>query len=79
MSKCICQGCGCSWKGTRGDVRLAPNPFNPEDTITGCPDCDCINTIVEACDVSGCWESITCGTPTMNGFLHTCSKHRPRD
>ena len=68
----------CGWTGLEKDVLSAPNPFDPEDDLTGCPECKGVNTIVPACDEPGCWEEVTCGAPTPSGYRQTCGKHRPK-
>lgn len=57
----------------------AANPFDPKDTIAGCPHCKSINTLEEACDEPGCWRPSTCGIPTSGGYRRTCSEHMPKE
>lgn len=33
--------------------------------------------IVGLCDEPGCYDTISCGTPTSEGYRSTCSKHIP--
>ena len=75
--KIVCEECG--WCGPWGARLVAPNPFNPSTTIYGCPVCKGIDGRYVACDEDGCWEPVTCGTPTPEGYRSTCSKHRPVD
>ena len=53
----------------------APNPFNAEDTITGCPACKSCDGFDEICDETGCNQQAQCGFPTGNGYRRTCGKH----
>ena len=59
-------------------VLSAPNPFDPTHTISGCPVCLSVSSLVKACDEFGCEEVTTCGTPTPGGYRRTCGKHAPR-
>lgn len=65
----------CDWKGTRKEVLKAESPFDPMDTIEGCPVCKSVHTMIEACDVDGCFKQTSCGFPTDNGYMRTCGKH----
>jgi hypothetical protein len=67
----------CEWCGTTEAVLLAENPFAEWETITGCPECKSIDRFIPACDRDGCWSEVTCGTPTKDGYRHTCSEHKP--
>ncbi len=70
----------CKWQGTVSQVLTAPNPFaTPGETIQGCPDCKTPECFRMACDVPGCWQLVSCGTPTKAGYRHTCSTHRPKE
>jgi len=73
--KAICEECG--WHGADTEVLQAPNPFNPEEQISGCPHCHSVETLVRACDEPGCWEPAACGTPVLNEYRYTCRRHRP--
>lgn len=75
----LCGEYRCNWRGTDAEVLHAPNPFDPEDEISGCPKCKEINSIYRACDEPGCWDRVSCGTTTPNGYRQTCGKHRPRE
>lgn len=50
--KYVCTERRCGWRGEH--YLSVPNPFEPADTVTGCPGCKSIDTIVNACDVPGC-------------------------
>ena len=58
-------------------LRTAPNPFDPRDTLTGCPACGAVNATVRTCDEPGCWQPADSGFPTPDGYRSTCSKHIP--
>lgn len=68
----------CSWCGPDTNALTAPNPFDKDDTLYGCPGCKDVNTLQEACDEPDCWEFSSCGTPTPNGYRRTCGKHMPK-
>lgn len=59
------------------DYLRASNPFNPEDTVIGCPECLAANTLTAVCDEEGCKREPSCGTPTPEGYRRTCSEHQP--
>lgn len=67
----------CHWKGKLTELLQAKNPFDSEYTITGCPECKSVDSTSIVCDEPGCWENISCGTPTKNGYRSTCHKHAP--
>lgn len=74
--KRFCQN--CDWHGLVSEVLRAPNPFDIEETMPGCPKCKTPNRIAMACEHDGCWEGITCGTPLEDGrYALTCGKHAP--
>ena len=66
----------CDWVGTDGDLLSAPDPFNEGCLIYACPTCH-LMTISRACDVDGCKFLASCGEPTENGYVFTCSRHAP--
>lgn len=76
--KVICNGRKCNWKGLEKDILTVPNPFEPRDTINGCPSCKNVDTIIYACDEPGCWEAVACGTSTPQGYRSTCGEHQPK-
>jgi hypothetical protein len=72
-TKWKCQSCDfCADSKT---FLTAESPFDPLETIYGCPDCRMTNTIEVACDYSGCKEQSTCGTPSPDGYLRLCGRH----
>lgn len=73
--KVVCTERRCGWHGTNDEMLVSPNPFEPDDTIIGCPSCKGVDTLVVACDVEGCWKESTCGFPTPEGYRRTCGVH----
>ena len=71
--KCICQS--CDWQGLVSDLLVAKSPFDPEETINGCPKCKAIDDAFIACDEPGCWREATCGWPSETGYRQTCGEH----
>lgn len=67
----------CDWKGRRTELLTAENPFESNCPIFGCPQCHGIDCCRPVCDEPACWEVVTCGTPTSEGYRLTCSKHHP--
>lgn len=78
MAKLACTE--CEWHGEDTEVLRAPNPFADDDDeeMFGCPNCRSPDSMTVACDEPGCWEKVTCGTPTPAGYRSTCGEHRPR-
>ncbi len=68
----------CRSKITVG-ILSAQNPFDPEDTIIGCPNCKEVNRLRTTCDEPNCWEADTMGIGTPNGYRRTCYTHRPKE
>lgn len=77
--KVFCGGYTCGWRGGYSEVLVAENPFEKGESITACPNCREIESIVAACDEPDCWSGASCGTPTDNGYRWTCHAHRPDD
>lgn len=75
--KLICTECG--WHGTTDMMLEAPNPFMPDDVVTGCPDCRAVSCLVFACEHADCWREVSCGTPTPSGYAQTCGEHAPTE
>jgi hypothetical protein len=78
MKKALCTGRRCGWRGYMEDVLEAPNPFDEDEKIYGCPNCKAIDTVLEGCDEPECKEIATCGTPADKGYRRTCGKHIPK-
>ena len=73
--KCRCSNLNCDWRGPEQEILRAPNPFDEDDTLVGCPRCLDINTLIDVCDEPGCWEFSSCGHPVPGGYQRTCGKH----
>ena len=59
------------------DERLlrAPSPFDPTDTIVGCPHCKSTDGFDQVCDEPGCTAHAHCGWPSDAGYRRTCGNH----
>jgi hypothetical protein len=67
----------CYWHGLQNDLLIADHPFLFGRTVFGCPKCSEISDFPLACDEPGCWQEVTCGTPTPTGYRQTCYQHKP--
>ena len=67
----------CDFICDESELLQAANPFKSDDTVYGCPRCFGIDAAVAACDAPDCTRQASCGTPTPDGYRHTCSEHRP--
>ena len=76
-NKMRCQEQRCGWTGKRADLLKAVSPFEPDEEITGCPNCKGIDCMDLVCDEPGCCALVSCGTPTAEGYRHTCVMHKP--
>jgi len=65
----------CGWNGDDADLLRAQSPFDPNDTIVGCPWCKCVADMENTCDEPGCDREATCGFPTVGGYRRTCGYH----
>ena len=65
----------CCWRGEQKDIKRAPNPFDTEREVWGCPSCLDVECLEQVCDVEGCWEMYSCGWPSPTGYRQTCGKH----
>jgi|GEM_PF-2219002 len=68
---------GCDWIGSHEEVLRAHNPFAPSEELWGCPECFEANRFVRTCDNAECRQIASNGTPTPNGYVWSCFKHRP--
>lgn len=57
------------------DLLHAPNPFEPEDEIVGCPHCKGVGPFTQACDEDDCKKNAGCGWPSPDGYRNTCYEH----
>lgn len=67
----------CSWSGFGYERLRAQNPFDPSESIEGCPQCKSTESFTVLCDENGCQRPVACGTPTPDGFRWTCGEHAP--
>jgi hypothetical protein len=72
----VCTEWQCLWVGPESDALQAPDPFNSGATLLACPDCR-EQSLRMCCDEPECIDEATCGTPTLEGYRHTCGKHLP--
>ena len=75
MNRVRCEECDEIFN--EDQVMQAPNPFDPAETISGCPSCKEVNRMVMACDVPGCSRPWGAGTPTASGYRLSCGEHAP--
>lgn len=71
-----CQACGHIMG--RYEMLEAPNPFDHDYVIAGCPKCREVidNASERLCDVKGCKRTSSCGTPTSDGgYIRCCGTH----
>ena len=75
IDKLVCRE--CAWTGEDEEALRAANPFNPEETIVGCPRCLSIDTLQMACDVDGCWKPASNGGPHPRDgkYRSCCAEH----
>lgn len=73
MSKFRCDECEAIHQAV--DLLVAPNPFDSQDVISGCPDCKSVGQFTEICDEPECKREAGCGFPTENGYRRTCYQH----
>jgi Zn finger protein HypA/HybF involved in hydrogenase expression len=59
------------------DILTAPNPFEPETILLGCPACKEINSFELLCDERGCVETLNNASPfpTKEGQRRICDAH----
>lgn len=65
----------CNWIGTQAEFLTAPNPFDTDLSILGCPACKDVGDFIALCDEAGCNAPVTCGWPSPGGYRHTCGAH----
>jgi len=56
----------------------APNPFDADDIVTGCPICHSVGSLIAAC--WKCNRPAGMGTPDSKvyRYIQTCFEHRPK-
>jgi hypothetical protein len=75
LSKVECKE--CHWQGQLSQVLKAENPFEPGQEIHGCPECRSPCSFEYCCEWHDCWKPASSGTPSKDGYKHTCFDHRP--
>lgn len=75
-----CKNCATVTLGAK--LLVAANPFDRQQTLTGCPHCkQCDDGFDLLCDEPGCFEDASCGWPTghsddaWRGYRNTCGAH----
>lgn len=76
--KVFCSANRCPWHGLLEEALIDNHPFRPNDVIRGCPQCGEAQNFQSACDEKDCWEPVSCGTPTAEGYRQTCGEHCPK-
>lgn len=69
----ICSECGSITSEDR--ILTAPHPFRESFSVSGCPDCQEIETLGLCCEESKCKKKATCGTPTNDAYRNLCGEH----
>ena len=69
--------CGeCSEITANEALLRAANPFDPDDEISGCPECKSVSNFSLVCDFPGCNSDAGSGEPTPEGgYIHRCFQH----
>lgn len=62
------------------NVKRAPNPFDKNDIILGCPRCKSVESMAQLCDEDGCRQIATCGMPVNDKreYVRVCGDHYQR-
>lgn len=71
--------CGeCRHRYTDDEMLCAPNPFDLEDRVYGCPNCRSVDQEILVCDEPKCWKPVCCGSKDAKGvYRNTCHEHTP--
>lgn len=70
--------CECDWRGETAELLVAPNPFDPNDTIAGCPNCKAVGEFIHVCGHEQCRNPASGGYPMPDGdYLWRCYQHKP--
>jgi hypothetical protein len=79
QSKCRCTECDAVVDRGDWDVVIDPRPLPGEqaDEWAVCRNCRAPDKFVLLCDEPGCLRDVSCGTPTAEGYRHTCGDHQP--
>lgn len=62
----------CRTVSVKKQLLVAPNPFESDSSILGCPNCKSIGHFALLCDVPECQQIVTCGWPSPAGYRQTC-------
>lgn len=56
---------------------VAANPFDPSETIMGCPSCRSAESLIIACCIQGCRDVAAAGVPGAHGYRYAwlCGDH----
>jgi hypothetical protein len=73
--KCRCSE--CRWIGFAQEIDKVKDQKS-DDAWSVCPNCRTPEHILVCCDEEDCWEQLTCGSPTPDGYRSTCGKHQPK-
>jgi len=71
--RAVCRECG--WMGRNAQMLTAPNPFNAEDEVNGCPNCKSVSCLLVACQVDGCRKEASVGFPKDGDYVNACGDH----
>ena len=67
----------CYAETARSKLLTAPNPFDPDEAIGGCPQCKSVNKLELLCSVDGCKRPCSCGwRGSDHVYRLTCGLHR---
>ena len=70
--RCEC----CDETSLESELLTAPSPFDPEETLTGCPRCLSADGFEMLCEIGDCQKTATCGGPALDGvYRQTCGAH----
>jgi len=70
----VCARATCTWRGPLNKARKADHPFQPGQTISGCPECGTIGVFV-GCQTNDCtWPGTLRGRAFCKGpfYCHSC-------
>ena len=72
-----CTTNNCGWQGLFAETLHAPNPFEPDNEVIGCPKCEKGNSLSRMCDEPGCRDNAEWvgPDPKVLGSRHTCGRH----
>ena len=71
--KRVCRECGHHYNDF--EKLVAIHPFDPNDTVSGCPKCLAVDAYEMVCDEPGCKKAVSAGFNTKDGYRWTCHEH----